>query len=248
MWIQHLNKKTVGSLLFAGALLSAPTRRIEPDHIGAYNFKVEIEGIAGDVVEGAFKSAGGIESRVELLEYQQGEDIILRKRPGRVKYGDITLKKGYLATTAFYKWREGILGELDWRIHASFSRVVPAAHPGDETPPDAEAQRRGYVVFTRPYTYMIHANHRPRPDEIVTTLACAACPGEYEPVTFALRPLRELRKVAVTVSGLRGPGGSSIPSGRRTSSPRRRSAASSSGVSSSRSVRTIFMRGLGVWC
>ena len=30
------------------------------------------------------------------VEYQDGDDLILRKRPGRAKYGDITLKKGYV--------------------------------------------------------------------------------------------------------------------------------------------------------
>jgi type VI protein secretion system component Hcp len=32
-----------------------------------------------------------------VVEYQDGNDLILRKRPGRVKYGDITLKRGMLA-------------------------------------------------------------------------------------------------------------------------------------------------------
>ncbi|MCB1216110.1 type VI secretion system tube protein Hcp [bacterium] len=34
------------------------------------------------------------------VEYQDGNDLVLRKRPGRVKYGDITLKKGYIVDSS----------------------------------------------------------------------------------------------------------------------------------------------------
>jgi phage tail-like protein len=109
MWIQHVNKKTVGSLLLAGALLSAPTRRVDIDHIGAYNFKVEIEGVTA----GHFTAVDGLDIEMEVIEYQDGDDLILRKRPGRVKYGDITLKKGYLATLDLsldlYSWRDSVM-------------------------------------------------------------------------------------------------------------------------------------------
>ena len=43
--------------------------------------------------------------------YRDGDDLILRKRPGRTKYGNITLKKGYLATLLLYDWRQGIVSD-----------------------------------------------------------------------------------------------------------------------------------------
>jgi phage tail-like protein len=110
MWIQHVNAKTVGALVFAGTLLSAPTRRVDIDHIGAYNFRLEIEMADGERIDGGtFKKVEGLDSEVEVIEYQQGEDIVLRKRPGRVKYSNITLKKGYLATTVLSDWRQSVL-------------------------------------------------------------------------------------------------------------------------------------------
>ncbi len=113
MWIQHVNKKTVGALLLAGTLLSAPTRRVDIDHIGAFSFKVEIEGVtAGEYVSmGSFKSVEGLDSEVEVVEFQDGDDLILRKRPGRTKYSNITLKKGSIATTTLYKWRQDIVAK-----------------------------------------------------------------------------------------------------------------------------------------
>ena len=81
-----------------------PARRSEAfgDPVGNYNFKVEIEGVDA----GHFTAVDGLNIEQEVIEYQNGDDPLLRKRPGRVKYGDITLKKGYLATTILNDWIE----------------------------------------------------------------------------------------------------------------------------------------------
>ena len=50
---------------------------------------------------------------------------------------------------------------------------------------------------------MIFTNSRPRPGERLQTLAARACPGEYEPLTFALHALRDLPEVNVAVTDLR---------------------------------------------
>jgi phage tail-like protein len=81
-----------------------PARRTEAfgDPVGNYNFKIEIEGVDA----GHFTAVDGLNIEQEVIEYQNGDDPLLRKRPGRVKYGDITLKKGYLATTVLNDWIE----------------------------------------------------------------------------------------------------------------------------------------------
>ena len=53
---------------------------------GAYNFLLEISG--GDhpdtkVVVGGFKSVSGMDSETEVVEFKQGNDEIVRKKPGR---------------------------------------------------------------------------------------------------------------------------------------------------------------------
>ncbi len=75
-------------------------RRKELDHFVGFNFRVEIDGVTA----GAFKSVDGIESSIEVIEFQDGDDLVLRKRPGRAKYGDITLKKGYVSNTQLEDW------------------------------------------------------------------------------------------------------------------------------------------------
>lgn len=75
------------------------------DHIGNYNFRVEIEGITA----GAFRNVEGLESETEVVEFQDGADIVLRKRPGRTKYANIVLKKGYVATADLWEWRRSVI-------------------------------------------------------------------------------------------------------------------------------------------
>ena len=87
-----------------GTLLSAPTRRSDLDHIGSYNFRVEIDGVDA----GHFSGVEGLDSETEVIEFQDGDDIVLRKRPGRVKYGDITLKRGTISTEEMREWWQSL--------------------------------------------------------------------------------------------------------------------------------------------
>jgi len=84
--------------------LKADNRRTI-DHIGHYNFKVEIEG----VTQAAFKNVEGLDAETEVIEYQDGDDIVLRKRPGRTKYSNIVLKRGYVASDELWRWRETVI-------------------------------------------------------------------------------------------------------------------------------------------
>ncbi|HIA03553.1 MAG TPA: phage tail protein [Myxococcales bacterium] len=75
------------------------------DHIGAFNFKVEIEG----VTQGAFRNVEGLDSETEVVEFQDGDDVMLRKRPGRTKYSNITFKRGYINNTELWDWRKKVV-------------------------------------------------------------------------------------------------------------------------------------------
>jgi phage tail-like protein len=70
------------------------------DPIGNYNFTVQIDGVEA----GHFMGVDGLSVEQEVIEYQDGDDHFTRKRPGRVKYGDITLKKGYVNKVALNSW------------------------------------------------------------------------------------------------------------------------------------------------
>ncbi len=61
------------------------------------------------MTQGAFRHADGLASQTQVIEYQDGDDIILRKRPGRTEYSTIVLKKGYVNSPELYQWRRAIL-------------------------------------------------------------------------------------------------------------------------------------------
>jgi phage tail-like protein len=89
-------KKQLGLLpiIAAGA-------RVDTD-IGNYTVRIEIDGVDA----GSFESVEGFSIEQEVIEYQNGDDPLTRKRPGRVKYGDITLKKGYISSSILNDWIE----------------------------------------------------------------------------------------------------------------------------------------------
>lgn len=101
-----------------------PNRR-EHDHIGNYNFKVEIE----KVTVGAFQEVSGLESVTEVIEYQDGADIILRKRPGRTKYSNIVLKRGFTATDDLWMWRKAV---VDGKVERKSGSIIIAGDDASE--------------------------------------------------------------------------------------------------------------------
>jgi len=77
---------------------------------GAYNFLLEVSGITGDqnTIIGGFKSMSGMASETEVIEFKQGNDKVVRKKPGRTTYGNITLERGFTATDDLFIWRKNI--------------------------------------------------------------------------------------------------------------------------------------------
>ena len=85
--------------LFAVTVSSAVAQdRVQntSDHVGNYNFLLEIDGVEA----GHFAAVDGLNTEVDVIEYQDGNDLQLRKRPGRTSFGNITLKRGYIINDA----------------------------------------------------------------------------------------------------------------------------------------------------
>ncbi len=81
--------------------------------------------------------------------------------------------------------------------------------------PTAEDTARGAVLFARSYMEDVYPNSLPRPGEVGQALEVFACPGEYEPVQFCIRPLRDLKDVRLQVSALSGGAGTIPPAAAR---------------------------------
>ncbi len=89
--------------------------------------------------------------------------------------------------------------------------------PFDETSPEpaltAPEKERGYLLFQRPLTESVYPNTRPLSHERIEALVAFAAPGEFEPVTFSLYPVRPLQNLKVRVAPLTSSSGE-IPTGR----------------------------------
>lgn len=68
--------------------------------------------------------------------------------------------------------------------------------------------RRGYVIFSR--FDGVYPNSIPMNEEITETLTTFATPGESEPVTFSVYPLKELGKVKIRIDDLIDENGNKI--------------------------------------
>jgi len=98
--------------------MGADNRR-DFDHIGQFNFIIEIEGLTA----GRFKAVDGLDSETEVIEYQDGDDLILRKRPGRTKYSNVVLKRGYAdkSMEELWAWRKSV---MDGKVERKSGSVV----------------------------------------------------------------------------------------------------------------------------
>jgi phage tail-like protein len=88
------------------------------EFFGAYHFLLEIQGVINDnkVIVGGFKSVAGMDSETEIVEFKQGNDLVVRKKPGRTTYANIVLERGYTATDDLWQWRKNIEdGKIDRR-------------------------------------------------------------------------------------------------------------------------------------
>lgn len=88
------------------------------DLFGSYNFLLEIQGIINDnkIIVGGFKTVSGMDSQTEVIEFKQGNDTVVRKKPGRTTYSNIVLERGYTATDDLWQWRKNIEdGKIDRR-------------------------------------------------------------------------------------------------------------------------------------
>ena len=99
----------------------------EENPLVGFHFSVEVQG----VVRGFFTECTGLGSEHEVIEHkvvtEQGQEIVM-KIPGRLKWENITLKRGI--TSAMDIW--------DWRKQVEDGNVADARHDGSITMYDQE--------------------------------------------------------------------------------------------------------------
>lgn len=76
-----------------------PNRRAF-DHIGSFNFRIEIEG----VTQGPASYISGLTARTDVVTFKDGADASLRQRPGRNRCDNIVIQRGYTHTNELLNW------------------------------------------------------------------------------------------------------------------------------------------------
>lgn len=92
------------------------------DPLIGFNYRIEVDGKVP--VTGYFTECSGIGSEHEIVEHKvvtdKGQEVV-QKIPGRLKWQDVTLKRGITSDMAIWDWRklveEGKMG--DARSHCS---------------------------------------------------------------------------------------------------------------------------------
>ncbi len=82
--------------------------KLSEDPLLGFNFMLELEG----AIAGYFTECSGIGSEHEIVEQKvvdkQGHEII-RKLPGRLKWQDISLKRGITSDLQIWEWRDKVV-------------------------------------------------------------------------------------------------------------------------------------------
>jgi phage tail-like protein len=84
-----------------------------PDLMTTFAFVLEIDGVE----MASFRKCSGVESETETIEYKEATKdgrMIIRKVPGAMKWGDITLERRIDQSKALWEWRKQVEdGDID---------------------------------------------------------------------------------------------------------------------------------------
>ena len=92
----------------AEPLISGRDSSQEEDPLLGFNFILEIDGALG----GYFTEVSGVGSEHEIVEHKvvdnNGHEVV-RKIPGRLKWTDVSLKRGMTSDLQVWQWRETLV-------------------------------------------------------------------------------------------------------------------------------------------
>lgn len=106
-------------------------------------------------------------------------------------------------------------GHTEWDVPdrgEAYRRLqfIPFVLTNPEPTPTPEETARGYITFSPAGRIGVLQEYRPAASEITSSTSIFAAPGEYDPATFAIRPLSDLGTVTFVCNDFTGPGGATI--------------------------------------
>jgi len=96
------------------------------DPLTSFNFIVDIQGMRA-----GFSEVSGLSSESDVIEYREGnEDIRMRKLPGKNKYANIVLKRGFTTNGKdFRDWRKTVEQGKTQRLSGTITLLNEARQP-----------------------------------------------------------------------------------------------------------------------
>jgi phage tail-like protein len=92
----------------ANPYLSERSDTLTEDPLIGFNFLLELDG----AIAGYFTECNGVGSEHEIIEHKvvdnKGHEMV-RKIPGRLKWTDITLKRGITSDLQIWDWRQNVI-------------------------------------------------------------------------------------------------------------------------------------------
>jgi phage tail-like protein len=88
-------------MLAVDATVANPSKIVKQDLRKIGWFRLELQGVA----IGNFLEVDGIESKTDIIEYQQGGELGTHKVPGKTRYSNIRLRREFLSAD-LWQWRK----------------------------------------------------------------------------------------------------------------------------------------------
>ena len=101
-----------------------PNRR-DFDHLVSNKFKIEIEGVSA----ASFTSLDGIESKTDVIVFNNGDDMVTRKRPGRTSFSNLVLRRGYTNNDSLWMWYQAV---ISGKVERKSGSIISLADDGSE--------------------------------------------------------------------------------------------------------------------
>jgi phage tail-like protein len=96
------------------------------DPLTSFNFIIDIQGM-----KAGFSEVGGLSTETDIIEYRVGnEDITMRKLPGKRKYANISLKRGFTSNGKdLWKWRQRVIDGKTQRLGGTITLLDEGRKP-----------------------------------------------------------------------------------------------------------------------
>lgn len=96
------------------------------DPFGQYNFLIELDG----VTSAGFTEVTGLNTESDIMEYREGNFVGgAHKLPGLIKFGQLTLKRGYTLNQDLWLWRKTTLEGVTERRNGAIVLLDEARVP-----------------------------------------------------------------------------------------------------------------------